>query len=770
MARSQEAGVSVEVLAGGACFVASCGATAISAMMPQDPPVLALLVGWPVFALAGAVLLDQQPGRRPGRVLIVLSLMPVVDLVWALIRARGVPTAGELTDAVATLAPLQAVAVGLALPWSFRTPRFPRWSAAVAALAIAGAAAAATAKAITTNAVGSVITTNAVGNAATANAAGTMVSDNAAGDAIRGNAAWVLSVVGCAIVWTLILAAVRSDPRAARRRTAWVVMSLAASAVVLAVAWAVPSPGLGAYVTMSVLALIALITPWLSLTTDFRPLDEHLFDLGLAVAVVTTASLTGLLVRAISVVLHLPSPGTSALFASLTTAAMATPAALWIRRAALSRRYGSGLLAPADFAAITAGLQSRTDPRELLDEAARMVATASGGGHARIVLTPDDAGGDGDPPAAGHWVQHALVVGANRVGALVIEYRSAEGPEPRQREVAAQLLPTVALVARAVGLAVEAEHARRDVARERDAERRRVLGDLHDGLGPILAGMSMRVQAALRARPGAREEALLEDLSRGLAESRTDLRRIVAGITPSTLDDGDLATALDRLVESFQRVSGGPRLTLEFAVERELSPAVQVAVYRSVAEGVTNALRHAAASTIRVDVRTNSHSVRAEVADDGTGGPIAPGVGLSSLRQRAGALGGQLRITTAAPHGTRLWLDLPAEAHDPTASAAQETPDTQDAPDTQEAPGVREAAGTQESACLNEVPDMRKAPDMQDAAAMQDAAGRQETPDTRKAPGTPEMVERTGTRGRPVTGGAEVGVRRAGTGRTGADT
>jgi signal transduction histidine kinase len=285
-----------------------------------------------------------------------------------------------------------------------------------------------------------------------------------------------------------------------------------------------------------------------------------------------------------------------------------------------------------------------------------MVASASGSRQARIVL------GEDAPVTPENWLLHPLDVGGDRVGALLVESSNPEGPELRQQKIVAQLLPTVALVARAVGLAVEAEHARRDVARERDAERKRVMGDLHDGLGPILAGMSMRVQATLRTAPSSEYAGLLTDLAAGLAASRTDLRRIVAGITPSTLDDGDLGSALARLVKSFQGVAGGPQVTLEVALDTVLSPAVQVAVYRSVAEGVTNALRHAAASAIDVQVQARSGVVLVDVVDDGVGGQVVPGVGLSSLEQRAGTLGGCLKVAAAEPKGTRMHVELPAGA------------------------------------------------------------------------------------------------------------
>ena len=220
------------------------------------------------------------------------------------------------------------------------------------------------------------------------------------------------------------------------------------------------------------------------------------------------------------------------------------------------------------------------------------------------------------------------------------------------------MLPTVSLVARAVALAVEAEHARQDVARERDHERSRILGDLHDGVGPVLAGLSMRVQAALRREP----TPLLEALARELAECRGDLRRIVSGLTPSALDDGDLAGALARLVESFARE--GLTVTLrawpDEPGEPALAPEVAVAVYRCVAEGVTNALRHGDPSRVTVDVRTSgSGRIEVDVCDDGTGGVVVPGVGLTSLLRRAEQLGGRLAVEPVQPTGVRLHVALP---------------------------------------------------------------------------------------------------------------
>lgn len=622
-------GVSVEVLLAAGCFALSAGVAAMAALIPQEPPSLFLLAGWPVFALVGGVVLDQRPASLPGRAMTLLALVSVLDVGWAAVRSGPELSSVDLAGAVSELAAVQAVVVALTLPWAFRAPRRPARAAVPAALAAGGSVAVVLSRA------------------------------GVAGPPV-GVAGWSLAVLGCAVVWLLVALDARTDERADRRRAAWLLVVLALAIGAVLVVWLGSTADLDYYLTGLVVAVTAIAAGRLWLSAEFRSLDEHLLDVGLLAAAVASAALIAVLVRFGAGVRRLPSADTLAVFSALVTGAMAAPAALWVRRTTLNRRYGSGIISPTDVAVITTDLHGGTDPRDLLDKAARIVASASGSREAHIVL------GEDPPVVPEHWVLHPLDVGGDRVGTLAIASSDPEGPELRQRRVVAQLLPTVALVARAVGLAVETEHARSDVARERDAERKRVMGDLHDGLGPVLAGMSMRVQAALRTSPSAEYADLLTDLAASLSAGRTDLRRIVSGITPSTLDDGDLEGALDRLVRSFQDAAAGPRLTLQVDLDGVLSSAVQVAVYRSVAEGLTNALRHAAARAIDVRVCARGGVVLVDVLDDGAGGWVVPGVGLSSLAQRAGTLGGALQVVAARPTGTRLHLELPVDAEMPT--------------------------------------------------------------------------------------------------------
>lgn len=449
--------------------------------------------------------------------------------------------------------------------------------------------------------------------------------------------------------------------RMSRRRLVWLGTWAAGLFGVVLAARTVTDEQRAAVVTMLALWSFAAGATRALLLRDLRPVAEPLVDAALVLAALVFSGALGVGVLAAGRATGLPSPEASAVFVAVATVALLWPLGAWLRGDYLERRYGQGTLTPADVALITAGLHREADPRALLAKAAAMVAAASGHREVSIVLgpdTPDEPGGDGDPD--GGLLHHALVVGGDRVGTLSIRPEHPEGPEPRQSQSVIRLLPTVSLVARAVELAIEAEHAREDVARERDLERSRILGDLHDGVGPVLAGLSMRVQAQLRREP----TPLLEALAKELADCRGDLRRIVSGLTPSALHDGDLVGALTRLVDSFE--SDGRRVTLRTAMAPLATPAmtpeVTVAVYRCVAEGITNALRHGDPTVVTVDVRLAATGrIEVDVCDDGTGGAVVPGVGLTSLSRRAQQLGGSLQVGAAIPTGVRLHVELPAQ-------------------------------------------------------------------------------------------------------------
>jgi signal transduction histidine kinase len=217
------------------------------------------------------------------------------------------------------------------------------------------------------------------------------------------------------------------------------------------------------------------------------------------------------------------------------------------------------------------------------------------------------------------------------------------------------------VAAHAVRLTAELQRSRERLVAAREEERRRLRRDLHDGLGPALASQTLTLTAArqlLRANPE-QAEALLAEAIRHAQDGVNDIRRVVYELRPPALDDLGLAGALRALVAEY----GASGVRFEVSVPEPLPPlpaAVEVACYRIAQEALTNVVRHAQAARCALTV-TVGEALTLEVADDGRG--LAParraGVGLASMRERTGELGGACRVEPGAAGGTRVVATLP---------------------------------------------------------------------------------------------------------------
>jgi signal transduction histidine kinase len=197
----------------------------------------------------------------------------------------------------------------------------------------------------------------------------------------------------------------------------------------------------------------------------------------------------------------------------------------------------------------------------------------------------------------------------------------------------------------------------------REEERRRLRRDLHDGIGPALAGLTLQVDTLrhrLRAGDPGEADGLLLDLRDGIQSAVLDVRRVVEGLRPSALDELGFAEALRQLARRLE-ASPGPSVEVQVEVDRRLPAAIEVAAYRIVAEALTNAVKHADAGHVRARVEVSGSCVVVEVGDDGSGAALAreDGVGLVSMRERAVELGGALVVDSRPGLGTRVRAELP---------------------------------------------------------------------------------------------------------------
>lgn len=208
----------------------------------------------------------------------------------------------------------------------------------------------------------------------------------------------------------------------------------------------------------------------------------------------------------------------------------------------------------------------------------------------------------------------------------------------------------------------EIQHARERLVTAREEERRRLRRDLHDGLGPTLASLFQRLDTVLTLVPREPEAAvtLLVDLKSQVRTVIADIRRLVYELRPPTLDEFGLIGAIR---EHAARLTGADSLRLTILGPGSLPAlpaAVEVAAYRIVLEGLTNVVRHAQASECCVKL-TLTDALYIEIDDNGVGiSPAShPGVGFTSMRERAVELGGTLQIDAVPGGGTRLWASLP---------------------------------------------------------------------------------------------------------------
>jgi signal transduction histidine kinase len=196
-------------------------------------------------------------------------------------------------------------------------------------------------------------------------------------------------------------------------------------------------------------------------------------------------------------------------------------------------------------------------------------------------------------------------------------------------------------------------------------ERNRLARDLHDSVTQKLFGVVLTAEAAamLVGRDADEARAQLQRLQELAADAMEELRAVIFELQPPALESEGLATALRKHVDVLRRVYRR-EIGLELAGAPRLPPRADGEVFRIAQEALQNALRHAGAE--RIDVRLDARDARLAltVADDGIGfDPAAPALrsrrlGLTSMEERARAVGGVLAIESEPGGGTVVRLEV----------------------------------------------------------------------------------------------------------------
>jgi signal transduction histidine kinase len=286
--------------------------------------------------------------------------------------------------------------------------------------------------------------------------------------------------------------------------------------------------------------------------------------------------------------------------------------------------------------------------------------------------------------AHGELVRLPLVYQTEQVGELALAPRApGERFSPADRALLEDVARQAGIAAHAVRLTADLKRLTVDLQRERERlvtareeERRRLRRDLHDGLGPQLASLTLKLETARnRLAHDALAETLLSDLIGRTQATVAEIRRLVYALRPPALDELGLLAALRELTLQYS-----DQVSMHLDAPTclpELSAAVEVAVYRIAQEALTNVVRHAAARSCVIQLTLDEPAgwLALSIQDDGCGLPQARsvGVGLISMRERAEELGGMCSIEQVPTGGTRVLARLPY-ARSERADAAFVTP------------------------------------------------------------------------------------------------
>lgn len=242
------------------------------------------------------------------------------------------------------------------------------------------------------------------------------------------------------------------------------------------------------------------------------------------------------------------------------------------------------------------------------------------------------------------------------IGDLVVGIRPGDlGLSHDDERVLTLSLPMLVQTIKARAQAASLQRARVASASAREEERRRLRRDLHDGLGPRLTGIAFTADAARLASANSTTTPMLDRIRREAETAINEIRELTYGLRPPALDELGLLGAIKVKSDALH----GLLIDIEPSGLPPLPAAVEVAAYRIVMEALTNVARHSGATRAKVTLRVGDGCLTVDISDNGNAGDEwVPGIGLTSMRERASELGGTLTYRST-PTGSTVTAELP---------------------------------------------------------------------------------------------------------------
>jgi signal transduction histidine kinase len=211
----------------------------------------------------------------------------------------------------------------------------------------------------------------------------------------------------------------------------------------------------------------------------------------------------------------------------------------------------------------------------------------------------------------------------------------------------------------------DANRALRQLNEKLEEEVKRIAISLHEETGQFLACTYLALDEIRRDLP-VRYQGRLQKVRDLLEQIAEHLRQLSHELRPTVLDDYGLVPALEFLAAGISKRSK-LKITVDGAGNGRFPASVETAIYRIVAEALTNASKHARASRVNVRLRQQGRTAHCWITDNGIGF-ISPttkdkhsGLGLTGIRQRLDAIGGTLQIESERGRGSQIHISIPLE-------------------------------------------------------------------------------------------------------------
>jgi signal transduction histidine kinase len=465
-----------------------------------------------------------------------------------------------------------------------------------------------------------------------------------------------------------------------RQQTKWLVYGLAIAllylvcSIVLSTLLPAESPVLLVLLPVPLILVLCLGLAVGAAIVRYRLWDIDLIIQRTLVYAVLSACVVGLyvlIVGYIGALFQTPNNAAISLLATALVAIVFQPLRSLLQRAASRLLYGERDAPYQMLARLDQQLALARPPEEVLPTLVKTIATALKLPYVAIALLPNGGASYAEERVVaihGQSTPHTstehlpLVYQGETVGQLMFTPRAGEGQlTSADRRVLEGLARHAGVIAHAVGLTADLRRSRERLVVAREEERRRLRRDLHDGLGSMMASLTLTLAAAREylGRDPATADTLLQEMAHHLQGAVGDIRRLIYELRPPTLDDLGLLGALRE--QATRYTQGGLQVKVEAPETLDPLPAaVEVAAYRIAMEALTNVVRHARARSCVLKVQRD-HELNITISDDGYGLPtmVVRGIGMRSMRERAEELGGTCTIEARAEGGTVVRASFP---------------------------------------------------------------------------------------------------------------